>query len=348
MIIDRELRRLADADPAVGLDPAPSEDLLAQLLTEPRSAGRGTRVRRARRLALRPAISLAAVAVLVVVVLLASPSGPVRTTAPGSLALAAQAYANTSATSHEIVHTLARFERTENGTLQNGTIEEWHRGDETHRIETYYSANGDVTAALDHVIDADGVMRQVTEDGSYRIIRASDNEDAANVIAQEQSGFIEQFRQAYERGQLDSTGDAPFAGRPARRYVVSADQNTPKTVVMNGKTVPAPAGLPAGPQQVFYIDRDTAQPLGYTSTMHMNISSGQGGSTPTTLRYVEAVKTIEQLAATPENLAKLRTLSLKRRRDADGCIRGPVTDAHNSDTASKTDCGGTPGAVVGP
>ena len=64
------------------------------------------------------------------------------------------------------------------------------------------------------------------------------------------------------------------------------------------------------------------------------------------MRYVLTVRTIEQLAPTPKNLGELRTLILPRRRDAEGCIRGPVSGARNSDTAIKRDCGGTPGAPI--
>jgi hypothetical protein len=64
------------------------------------------------------------------------------------------------------------------------------------------------------------------------------------------------------------------------------------------------------------------------------------------VRWVQTVRTIEQLEPTPENLRMLRTHVLVRRRDADGCIRGPLTNARPSDTASRSDCGGTPGAPI--
>ena len=114
--------------------------------------------------------------------------------------------------------------------------------------------------------DADGVMRQVDHDGSYRTVRTTDNRDAAKVIAQQQAGFLDEFRDLYERGQLAPGGTEQFAGRPAQRYDVSAEQNAPENVVVNGRTVPGPPG----PEQVFYIDRTTGEPLGYTSTMRMS------------------------------------------------------------------------------
>jgi hypothetical protein len=332
MIEDRELLRLADADPAGQLDPAPSEDLLAQLLAPPSRPGRAAPAAVARRLLLYPGIALVALVVAAVVALVGDPSGSPRTI--GRLDLAAEAYAQTSAEPGQIVHTVATIERTDttaNGrqTREPGSVEEWHRGQETHRIERYG------TSTQDHVIDADGVMYQVNERGGYRIIRKSDNEDAANVIAQQQAGFLEEFRQHYERGELDPAGDVEFAGQPARRYVVSAEDNA----------VGGDPRLP-GPEQAYYISRKTAEPLGYTSTIKMDIGDGTGSSTPAIMRFVETVRTIERLDPTPDNLRTLRTLSLPRRRDADGCIRGPVENARSSDTAGKRDCGGTPGGVI--
>jgi hypothetical protein len=347
-MIGRANRLLAEADPARELDAAPSDELLAELLAGPRPS-HPARTRRGRGLLLTPLIALVLVVAVVVVILAASPSVPVRTTGRGSLALAAQAYARTRAAPDTILHTVViseHIQTTATGRVRDtSTLEEWHRGRETHRIERFYSAAGRLSAALDHVIDADGVMGQVDLHGGYRIVRPTENEDAANVIAQQESGFIEQFRHLYERGRLAPGGTTQFAGRPAQRYVVSAQENTPK-ININGRTVPAPPGMALGPEQAFYIDRETGLPLGFTSTMRMNTSDGRGGSVPTTMRAVETVQKIEQLPAAPQNVGKLRRFILPRRRDADGCIRGPAIDAHDSDTATKRDCGGTPGAPI--
>ena len=237
----------------------------------------------------RVVITLAAVALLV------APGGPGR--GPGSLSLAAQAYALTSAATDEILHTLAttvseRPTSTASSAVQRekGSIEEWHRGRETHRLERYGPAT-----ALDHIIDADGVMRQITEAGAYRIVRPSDNEDAADVIGQQQAGFVEDFRKRYEEGRLDPDGDVQFAGRPARRYVVS-DENTSDQPLVN---------RPPQPEQTFYIDRETGEPLGYTSIMKTGVSDGQGRTVLGLMRYELTVRTIERLPATAENLANL-------------------------------------------
>ncbi|MCW3048260.1 MAG: hypothetical protein JWO74_2544 [Solirubrobacterales bacterium] len=260
--------------------------------------------------------------------------------APRSLDLAARAYAQTSALPGQILY--ARVTGTSVVTDTTGaherftvTIQEWHRGRETHRLETYRSPAGWLTAALDHVISADGVMRQINKQGGYRIVRPSDNQDAADVIAQQQAGLIEDFRRRYEEGRLDPSGDVNFAGRPARRYIV-----TPQT----GGTAIGP--LPPQPTQAFYVDRETGSPLGYTSTLPLAMPRGGGPSAQGTTRFVETVRAIKRLDPTPKNLAKLHDFALPRRRDAQGCIRGPVQGARNSDTASRRDCGGTPGAVV--
>ncbi len=324
------LTRLAEADPAQHFDPAPDEDLLARTLATPRAptSRESSAVRRRLRV---PAVAVIfAAAAVVAVALLGISRGP------DSLALAARAYAQTSAGPGEIVYTLATSVRTNNltGTLERetGTIEEWHRGTETHRLETYVSQHGTRTA-LDHVIDAAGVMRQVDAGGRYRIIRPSDNKDAANAIAQQQAGFIQEFRRRYERGELDPAGDVQFAGRPARRYIVAA--------------TPAAGPQPPSPQQAFYVDRDSGAPLGYTSDLQLPGGAGNSATPQArSFRVVETVRTIRRLTPTPENLRKLRTLTLPRRRDANGCIRGPVTNARNSDTAAKRDCGGTPGAKL--
>jgi len=338
MTLDTQtMRRFAELDPARELDPAPDGQLLARTLARPQGF-RPTPLRavrsHARLFASATATALiVAIVAIVAVALLAAPGGPAS--GPGGLNLAAQAYAQTSVTSDEILYTLATAtsERpAPSGTLkrEEGSIEEWHRGRETHRLERYGSET-----ALDHVIDADGVMRQISDDGAYRIIRPSDNEDAANVIAEQQSGFVEQFRRNYEQGRLDPAGDVRFAGRPARRYVVSPQPSTDPAI-----------NRPPQPEQTFYIHRETGEPLGYTSTLDANLSDGEGKAFPANMQYELIVRTIKQLPPTQENLAKLHGFSLPRRRDADGCIRGPVTNARNSDTAVKSDCGGTPGAAL--
>jgi hypothetical protein len=182
--------------------------------------------------------------------------------------------------------------------------EEWHRGRETHRIVSGTNSDGS-TAALDHVIDEHGVMRQIAADtpagakpeagaaitGDYRVFHASRGGDAANVIASEQAGYLADFRTRFEQGTLDPAEQLVFAGRPARRYRVASD--------------PARFG-PHTPDQAYYVDRDTGAPLGFTSQLRVNRKQVAMTSTQT-------VDSIEILDPTPANLAKLRTLTFKRR-----------------------------------
>ncbi|MDA0183201.1 hypothetical protein OJ997_23020 [Solirubrobacter phytolaccae] len=167
--------------------------------------------------------------------------------------------------------------------------EDWHRGKETHRL-VRWTDKGGKEWALDHVISADGVMRQINEEGGYRVIRRSDMEDARNAINQEQAGFLADFQRRFEEGSLDPV-QREFAGRPALRYHVPHD---PKRVG------------PVGPDQSYYVDSETGKPLGFTSAMRINPDQ--------TMETTQTVDAIEVLEPTPENLDKLRTLTLQRRR----------------------------------
>jgi len=186
--------------------------------------------------------------------------------------------------------------------------EEWHRGRETHRIVSGTNADGSI-AALDHVIDEHGTMRQIGADkpagakpeaeitGDYRVYhsrpRSGDEatDDATNVIATEQAGFLAGFRKGIAHGRLDPREDLTFAGRPARRYHVGPD--------------PARTG-PHSPDQSFFVDRDTGAPLGFVSTLQLNPDEAPMTSTQT-------VDSLQLLDPTPANLARLRTLTFKRR-----------------------------------
>lgn len=320
------IRRLAEADPMQQLDPAPPEDLLARTLALPRAAvcrrSVGARARRH--------IVIAAVALLAVAtggVLLTDLDGP-------PLDLAAKAYAQTTTAPEEILYTLvtSTYTRTTAGSpathRARKRVEEWRRGGETHRIETFVSHEGKRNVS-DQVVSADGVLRQVTGDGWYRILRTSDGADAAGAIAQAHAGFIADFRRRYEQGKLDPGGDVTFAGRPARRYSVA----TVTTLVSRL-------------EQTFYIDRASGAPLGSITISRMRLGSADGRSVLSTTRSVETVRAIKRLEPTPENIKRLRTIGLPRRRDAEGCIRGPITGAGPSAAATKRDCGGTPRAPL--
>ena len=78
----------------------------------------------------------------------------------------------------------------------------------------------------------------------------------------------------------------------------------------------------------------------------MGSATPAGGLANTPSRYEQVVRTNEDLPPTTKTLAALQTFTLLRRRDAQGCVRAPLTNARKSDTAAKSDCGGTPGAAL--
>lgn len=320
--MNNALKRFEAADPARDLHPDPDLDFLESTLRlptpRPRTKPRGRIV---------VPLALTATAALAVVVLIGSgarqASRPVET-----IDLAAQAYAMTTVAPGEIQHTFVRTTAESprlsgSPKVERGSIEEWRRGARVHRLERVG------TTTQDRVIDNEGILRQVSEDGALRISRPGDSKDAAMVIAQGQAGFVETFRTAYKKGRLDPAGNATFAGRPALRY---RDTKGP------------------GPSAVrdYYVDRRTGAPLGSVSTFSPGLQTPSGSFVPGTFKFTSTVETIETLAPTPENRAKVTTLSLPRRRDRDGCIRGPISRAQSADTAARSDCGGTPGAPIEP
>jgi hypothetical protein len=84
---------------------------------------------------------------------------------------------------------------------------------------------------------------------------------------------LDVYRREFARNRLRDAGPTRFAGRPARAYVV--------------------LGQPAGQTQTFYLDPETALPLG-------QVFKGKGGLTITA-----TIKRFARLAPTPANLAKL-------------------------------------------
>ena len=77
------------------------------------------------------------------------------------------------------------------------------------------------------VRDADGTLH--LPDGTTA--RREDGGDAEDYIDRSEPGFLANFRKAYENGTLDESGEARFAGRAAKRYVVvdRARQPRPST-----------------------------------------------------------------------------------------------------------------------
>lgn len=303
---DDTIDRLASSDPARALRPDPAEDLLARTLSLPRTEPRPPW--QARRLALRIAIPVAAVAGIAAIAVLVLPHGG------DERALAAQAYEQTSPAPGQILHTVVTSAgefvpdpgqpAAEMGSPTR--TEEWHRGHEIHQYEAFKNP-GEPPMAVDRTIDADGVMRQVNEEGQYRVIRPRDGEDAAHVIADDQAGFVARFRRSYERGTLDPAGDVTFAGRPARRFVIAA---TPGGKVIGDDGKGTTRMTMPGPRIEYFVDRDTGAPLGSISAMRTSMANGKTTGSTGTWRTVQTVERIERLDPTAANLAQLRELRL--------------------------------------
>ncbi|RKQ88245.1 hypothetical protein C8N24_6287 [Solirubrobacter pauli] len=188
----------------------------------------------------------------------------------------------------KIVYVRSRTRDANGGTI---LVEEWHRGREDHRVERWRNpSEGDRLWEADRLVSADGVMRQINEEGEYRVIRPSQSEDAANVSAQRQAGFLADFRANAEKGTPDPTPTV-FADRPALRYHVRQDDGT-RTAIPT-------------PERSYYVDRDTGRPLGMTSRFRLNPDQ--------VLSSTQTVEAIEELDPTPQNLAKLREFVLERR-----------------------------------
>jgi hypothetical protein len=251
------------------------------------AAARRRRRRRASSGLVLVAVAAAALAALVLVDRGAAPVSDERSVtnnpAPGFIAVDPDKIVYVRAITVHLDRVNGKQERTRT------VLEEWHRGRETHRLVRGFNADGS-TIALDHVISADGTMRQINEEGEYRVFRPTDNEDAKQVIASEQAGFLAGFQSRIRRGALDPSPGIEFNGRPAYRYRVTDETQ--------GST-------PSGPEQTYFVDRATRKPLGSSSVMTFGRE-----------RVSEARQTIErleQLEPTEEHLAKLRTLTLERR-----------------------------------
>lgn len=336
-MIDRALRELISADPARDLDAECDERLLASILAGEQPASKRSRPR------FLPLIAAAALAVgMVVLVLGGNEATKPQVPAVGNLELAARAYALTEPQPGKILHTVVTHtnERVRpSGEVIGGStsrVEQWHRGRQSHTLSR--ATGEDIPGgqdAYDHVV-RDGVMRQVTLNGEYRIVRAEDNADSARVIREEQRGFLDEFRRRYEQGELDPDGEVTFAGRPAQRYLYT---QIVKAVDTEGKVL----SREPGPTTHFYVDRETGLPLGSTfGDAEGSYAIGPSGGR-SFYRGRTTVESIEWLPPTRANLQDLRTFVLPRRYDGQGCLRGPSRERRS---APKLECGGTPGAPI--
>jgi hypothetical protein len=288
-ILDRLRRR----DPAADLQPPPPDDLLARLIAEPRPAAAPRRSPLADR-RVRIAVGVAAAAALAGGVSVAGLGG-------GSPDLAARAYAQTDPAG-DVLHVVLRDRNDFEGPQPpdtTGTFESWVYGKEAHTILT--SEQEGKTFTSDQLLGADGVIRNLLDDGELQTLSPDDGAEARDIIARSRQDFVSDFRSRYERGVLDDTGDATFEGRPARRYVVKHP----------GVHVADRPELVGASTEEFFVDASSGAPLGSIFTSTVYAAEGVKDGKPvlgrrSTLRFIQTVEKIERLPATPANLAKVR------------------------------------------
>jgi hypothetical protein len=260
------LERLRAADPARDVDPAPPEDLLRAIVASPRQ-----RRRRRAAFALVP-VTAAALAALFLL-------------PGGSTDLAARAYAQTAPAADSIlyVRTTMQQKMVQDGrTIRDDTDrqERWQQGGRWRQVLEH---DGELFV---EVREADGTLH--LPDGTKA--RREDGGDAQDYIDRSEPGFLTSFRKAYEDGTLDERGDATFAGRAAKVYVV-VDKY--------------------GSRSEFFIDAEDGMPLGSRQRLvGFSVEVGEDGKPGPGkpngyLLMTETVEALEQLPPTPENLAKL-------------------------------------------
>lgn len=260
------LERLRASDPARDLEPTPPEELLRAIVATPRK-----RRRRRAALLLAPVTGAAAVAAL-----LLAPAG--------STDLAARAYAQTAPAADAILYV-----RTTTHTVmppsrsgvreQTFRRERWQQGGRWRSVMRYQDE------VFVEFRDADGVLH--LPDGTKA--RREDGGDAEDYIDRSTPGFLATFRKAYENGTLDESGEARFAGRAAKRYVVRERDNVSE----------------------YFLDAETGEPLGSRQRLALYKAEIGRDRRPTAgkpmghMEITETVEALQQLPPTPENLAKL-------------------------------------------
>jgi hypothetical protein len=257
------LERLRASDPARDLDPTPPEDLLRAIVATPRK-------RRHRR---RAALALIPVTAAAVAALLLAPTG--------STDLAARAYAQTTPAADAIlyVRTTTHSVMPPPGKEQTFRRERWQQGGRWRSVMRYQDE------VLVEVRDANGVLH-LPDGGTWR---REDGGDAKDYIDRSEPGFLTNFRKAYESGRLDESGDARFAGRAAKRYVVRERDNVSE----------------------YFLDAETGEPLGSRQRLALyraRIGPHRRPLAGKPMGYMEITETVEalqQLPPTPANLALL-------------------------------------------
>jgi hypothetical protein len=207
----------------------------------------------------------------------------------GSSGLAARAYA---ATEHgdSILHTVrtTTVERLNQGSrpsLDAASLERWQHGDDVHNVVRIPEGT------LHHVLQ-DGRLTIVQPDG--RVQRSGEGENAevmADMVKEVRADPVADFRAAYAADGLTEAGDAVFAGRASRRFIVPDLRSQD----VHGSELE---------QREFFLDAASGRPLGarYTRTRDAT-DTGEFREITTTV-----IERIERLEVTPQTLAELTAL----------------------------------------
>jgi hypothetical protein len=268
------LTLLRDADPAARMaDVEPPRDVLERIVATPPPRRRRPR----RRLAVAiVAAAVAAAALLGVLV-------------PGERTnLAARAYAAT-APDEGVLYTELTDELIIPGEpVERSVTRIWQRGDRSRRARTVLDGPGRPGAVTEHVLD-DGVLRTRLPDGEIQVLRPDFNEEAPQVLEGERTSFVDSFRSHFAAAELRDAGLTTFVGRPAHAYEARGRGDV---------------------QRTYYLDPESAMPLGYVLVFPMYepvVRNGRlGPGAPTGEgRITQVLRRFERLPATPENLARL-------------------------------------------
>ena len=231
--------------------------------------------RRRRRIV--PAGAAIAVAALAAVAFLVLGGG-------GHVDLAARAYAAT-APEDAVVFTVTTL--TADGPEGHHSVNRmtsWQRGDRMHNVMEIVQDGK--SWRYEH--DQNGPVFRTLFDGKVRAIRSDDpgwkDDEGTKGFAENLQTVVERFRARYH--DMRDAGDTTFNGRPARAYT-SGDET-------------------------YYVDRETALPLGrvitaatYRAAIDPKTRKPVRGERVGTMRTTETVDRFVRLPATPANLAEL-------------------------------------------
>ena len=271
------LTRLQDADPVTHLRTETDIDAPPPVAVLSRIVATPAPRPRRRRLGHAPRIALvtAAVAAAALAVALLPQTGD---------DLAARAYAAT-APADAVIYTQTTIETVGPGTHRNvSRTRTWQRGDRMRDVMDI-EQDGE-SFRYEH--DQRGNVFRTLYNGRVQSIRSDDpgwkNDEGREGFAANLQTVVERFRARYEA--MRDAGETTFNGRPARAYTSG--------------------------RETFYVDRDTALPLGSVSTVTVySVAVDPKTRRPVRgkpigeMHTTEIVDNFERLPATPGNLALL-------------------------------------------